>query len=262
MDKNMSTTELRNRLLKKIRSFIDLGTPSLGTWMQIPNSSIAEILGDAGYDWIAVDLEHGSISLAQLPDLFRAIELGGSLPLARLSGNEPNLCKRVLDAGAGGVIVPMINKREQLDAICDAIRWPPAGNRGVGFSRANLYGRHFQEYSQEAQSPLLVAMIENIKAFEDLQGILSVKGLDAVLIGPYDLSASIGKTGQFDDPQFIDLITELKTICQNLKVPYGIHIVDPNEVKLKEVIAAGAKFIAFGVDGVFLNLASRKPNIY
>jgi 2-dehydro-3-deoxyglucarate aldolase len=259
LDAIMSSTLLRNRLLQNIRKSFSLGESSIGTWMQIPNSSIAEILGAAGYDWVAVDLEHGSISLSQLPDFFRAIELGGSLPLARLSGNEPNLCKRVLDAGAGGVIIPMIENRYQLEAIRDAMRWPPAGKRGVGFSRANLFGKYFQEYSQEAQSPLLVAMIENINAFKDLQGILTVKGLDAILIGPYDLSASMGKTGQFNDPQFIDLISNIKMQCLDLQIPFGIHIVEPDRDKLMDAIADNAKFIAYGVDGVFLNQACKNP---
>ena len=256
----MSTTEIRYTLRKKIRATINAGNPSIGTWMQIPSEEVAEILGDAGYDWVAVDLEHGSISTSQLPNFFRAIELSGSLPLARLGGNDPALCKVVLDAGAGGIIVPMIESREQLIAVRDACRWPPAGNRGVGFSRANLFGKYFESYSSEAQSPLLVAMIEHIKAFDDLAGILSVEGLDAILIGPYDLSASIGKTGKFEDPEFIEILSELKNLCVKQKVPFGIHVVHPDKVKLADAIKDGAKFIAYGVDGVFLNLSVRNPN--
>ncbi len=255
----MSTTEIRSVLQKKIRSVMKSGKASVGTWMQIPSAEVAEILGAAGYDWVAVDLEHGSISTSQLPNFFRAIELSGSLPLARLGGNNPSLCKAVLDAGAGGVIVPMIDSREQLIAVRDACRWPPTGTRGVGFSRSNLFGEYFESYSTEAQSPLLVAMIEHIRAFDDLVGILSVEGLDAILIGPYDLSASIGKTGKFDDPEFVEMVKDLKNICAKQKIPFGIHIVKPDEARLADAINDGAKFIAYGLDGVFLNMSARNP---
>ena len=123
-------------------------------------------MGQAGYDWVAVDMEHGAISTHQLPDLFRALELGNTLPLVRLAEGEVKDCKQALDAG--GVIVPMIEKAEQLK-IRDSTRWPPVGNRGVAFSRANLFGKKFDEYSNEAKQPLLVAMIEHVDAINELK---------------------------------------------------------------------------------------------
>jgi 2-dehydro-3-deoxyglucarate aldolase len=134
--------------VREMRAKLRAGQPSVGSWMQIPHASIAEILGDAGYDWVAADLEQGAITLADLPDLFRALELGGTLPLVRLAKGDVTDCKHALDAGAGGVIVPMIESAEQLIAVRDACRWPPAGRRGVGFSRANLFGKYFQEYRE------------------------------------------------------------------------------------------------------------------
>ena len=103
-------------------------------------------MGQAGYDWVAIDLEHGSIGVHQIPDLCRALELGNTLPLVRLAQGHSKDCKQALDAGAGGVIAPMVESAEQLLLIRDACRWPPAGTRGVGFSRANLFGRHFDAY--------------------------------------------------------------------------------------------------------------------
>src|SRR5688572_18326697 len=189
-----------NRLEKihSIRQCLREGKPTIGSWMQIPHTSIAEVMGQAGYDWVAVDLEHGAIGVHQLPDLFRALELGGTLPLVRLAQGSSKDCKQALDAGAGGVIVPMIESAVQLRAVIDACRWPPAGRRGVGFSRANLFGKHFDSYREEAQAPLLVAMIEHHQAVDDLEAILRVPSLDAILIGPYDLSASMNLTAQFD----------------------------------------------------------------
>ena len=111
-------------------------------------------MGQAGYDWVALDLEHGAIALHQLPDLCRALELGGTLPLARHAQADARL-QAGARCGLGGVIVPMVESAEQLAAVRDWCRWPPAGTRGVGFSRANLFGRPFDAYREEAQAPLL-----------------------------------------------------------------------------------------------------------
>ena len=99
--------------IQNLREILKSGGSSLGSWMQIPNGSVAEIMGQAGYDWVAIDLEHGSISIDQLPDLFRALELGDTLPLVRLAQGNIKDCKQALDAGAGGIIVPMVETAEQ-----------------------------------------------------------------------------------------------------------------------------------------------------
>ena len=252
-----------NRLDKihAIRQKLKEDQPSVGSWMQIPNSSVAEIMGQAGYDWVAVDLEHGAIGAHQLPDLFRALELGGTLPLARLAQGHPKDCKQALDAGAGGVIVPMVSSAEQLTQVRDACCWPPAGTRGVAFSRANLFGKHFDVYAIEAQSPLLVAMIEQIRAVDQLNEILQVKGLDAILIGPYDLSASMGLTAMFEAPEFMAAMNKIRSLCVHRCVPCGVHVVMPEPALLKQRIEEGYRFIAYSIDAVFLNSASKLNQI-
>jgi 2-dehydro-3-deoxyglucarate aldolase len=244
-----------NRLdaIKKIRDRLQLGGQSIGSWMQIPHASVAEIMGQAGYDWVAVDMEHGAIGAHQLPDLFRALELGETLPLVRLAQGHPKDCKQALDAGAGGVIVPMVESADQLIAVRDACRWPPAGSRGVGFSRANLFGKHFDIYSEEAQAPLLVAMIENLLAVEDLENILKVEGLDAVLIGPYDLSASMGIVGQFEHPDFQMIMTRIRELSSSKTIACGVHIVQPSKKELQRRIDEGYRFLAYSIDAVFLS---------
>ncbi len=244
-----------NRLekIKFIRQALASNKPSVGSWMQIPHSSIAEIMGQAGYDWVAVDMEHGAISVQQLPDLFRALELANTLPLVRLAHGHPKDCKQALDAGAGGVIVPMVESAEQLMAVRDAIRWPPSGTRGVGFSRANLFGKHFEDYREEAQAPLLIAMIEHMRAVDCLEDILAVNGLDAILIGPYDLSASMGMTACFDEPAFIAYIKKIRMLCDEAKIPCGLHIVMPDIEALKVKIRDGYLFLAYSIDAVMLN---------
>jgi 2-dehydro-3-deoxyglucarate aldolase len=253
MNRFNATQELRTRL----RS----GGCSIGSWMQIPDASVAEIMGQAGYDWVAVDLEHGSVSVQQLPDLFRALQLGGTLPLARLAQGHPKDCKQALDAGAAGVIVPMIETAQQLSVVRDVCCWPPAGRRGVGFSRANLFGKHFDAYREEAQAPLLVAQVEHEQAVAQLDAILSVRGLDAVLVGPYDLSASMGLTAQFDHPAFSAALQKIRTLARERGVACGVHVVAPEPAVLQQRVAEGYRFIAYAIDAVFLHTSAARPAV-
>ncbi len=248
-----------NRLdnLTALRAKLSAGGQSVGSWIQIPHSSIAEIMGQAGFDWVAVDMEHGSVSPHQLPDLFRALELGNTLPLARLAQGSIKDCKQALDAGAAGVIVPMIEGAAQLEAVRDACRWPPSGKRGVGFSRANGFGANFESYVAEAQAPLLVAMIEHVNAVDSLPEILSVIGLDAILVGPYDLSASLGMTACFDSQQFNSAMQEILARTAEFGIPCGLHVVQPDYSVVKQRIDEGYRFLAYSIDSVFLTTAVR-----
>lgn len=249
----------RAEKIKKIRQQLSEGKVSIGSWMQIPHPSIAEIMGAAGYDWVAIDMEHGSIGYHQLPDLFRALEHQNTLPLARLGGGSPLECKQALDAGAGGVIVPMIKSVNELVAVRDACCWPPQGSRGVGFSRANLFGKRFEIYREEAQAPFIVAMIEHVAAVENLDAIIKVDGLDAILIGPYDLSASLGITAEFDNPTFISTMHFIQQTAKVANMPVGVHVVKPLLKEFEDRIAEGYRFIAYSIDAVFLYSSMQNP---
>ena len=251
----------RSKSINSIRERLKGGGVSIGSWIQIPHPSIAEIMGQAGYDWVAIDMEHGAVSTHQLPDIFRALELGGTLPLARLAKGGITECKHALDSGAGGVIVPMIESLEQVEKVKNAICWPPTGTRGVGFSRANLFGENFDSYLQEAQQPLLIIMIENIKAVKILKKILSLVEIDAVLIGPYDLSASMGLTAQFENSNFKEVISNIIEVCNFYNIACGDHLVDPSQSSLKNRLSNGYRFIAYSIDSVFLIRSSKHPNI-
>jgi 2-dehydro-3-deoxyglucarate aldolase len=252
---------MSHRLAKvlSIREKLNIGKTTIGSWMQLPSTSVAEIMGDAGYDWVAVDLEHGSMSTSQLPDLFRALELGGTLPLVRLAHGNLKEAKDALDAGAGGVIIPMVESPEQLKNVIDHSCWPPTGIRGVGFSRANLYGKYFDDYKKEAQQPLIIAQVEHIKAVNDIDSILQVPGLDAIIIGPYDLSASMGLTAQFEHTDFIAAHNKILTSCKNRGKAAGVHIVDPIPAELEKRIREGYQFIAYSIDSVFLSRSVNNP---
>tara|TARA_Y100000590_G_scaffold292814_1_gene329743 strand:+ start:59941 stop:60711 length:771 start_codon:yes stop_codon:yes gene_type:complete len=250
---------VRLEQIKSIRNKLNNNQATIGTWQQIPNPSISEILGKSGYDWVAIDMEHGSISIEKLPDLFRAIEMSDVLPLVRIAESKPKDCRQALDAGAGGIIAPMIDSAEKLEIIKDSCCWPPAGNRGVGFSRANLFGRFFEKYNLEAQSPLLIAQIENINAVNNLEEILQVDGLDAIIVGPYDLSASMGITGNFQNEKFVNIQLQIINLCKKYNVPYGDHIVQPDSNLLHKRITEGYTFLAYSLDSVFLYTSSNNP---
>ena len=252
---------MMNRLekIEEIRNKLNNNEVSIGSWMQIPSSTVAEIMGHSGYDWVAIDMEHGAIGVVQLLDIFRALELSNTLPLVRLADGTVKDCKLALDAGAGGVIIPMVENAKNLKALIDSCKWPPKGKRGVGFSRANLFGKFFESYKKEAQNPIIIPMIENITAVENLDSILNVKGIDAIFIGPYDLSASLGINGQFKHSDYINTIKHITEHAKKLSIPVGIHVVEPivNDLKLK--IKEDYQLIAFSIDSVFLSKNSINP---
>ncbi|MEG1609728.1 MAG: aldolase/citrate lyase family protein [Bilophila sp.] len=238
----------------EIRAMMQGGKATVGTWLQFPSADVAEVLGASGYDWVAVDMEHGAFTRAVLPDVFRAIENGGSAPFARLPEADLRPIKDALDSGAQGIIFPMIESRAQLDRAMSLAQYPDAGgSRGVGYCRANLYGREFDVYREGlARDILLVAQIEHIRAVEELDAILSHPRLDAIMVGPYDLSGSMGLTGQFDHPDFIATMKRISAACARHGMAMGNHVVQPEPERLAKCIADGYKFIAYGIDAVFL----------
>ena len=243
----------------EIRSALRSGKPTIGSWMQIPDSTVAEIMGRAGYDWIAVDLEHGSFSIQSLPEIFRALEFEGVAPFVRVAQAEPKDIKQALDAGANGLILPMIATGEQLS---NAIAWalyPPRGKRGVGYCRANKFGKDLDSYMKDSEELIIVAQIEHILALNNLDDILQVKGLDAIMVGPYDLSGSMDITGNFQHARFVQAMNSIFSKAQEYNIPMGTHLVQPDLKLLESKITEGYQFIAYGVDTVFLCHAAELP---
>lgn len=257
-----SLTKLRKKKVDFIRKKLSLNIPSFGTWQQIQSLEISKILSKGDYDWIALDLEHGAFDNSFLNHSFEKIIANDCLPLARISKPDKFIARSVLDYGAGGIIIPMIETKEQLEEISHDIIWPPYGKRGVSFCNANDFGENFNDYSKEARSPLIIAMIENQKGVENLEKILSLKNLDAILIGPYDLSASLGIVGKFSHKDFIKCQNEIFKICKKFKVPFGFHIVEPEKKMITNKLNQGATFIALGMDTTFLSNFSKLNKYY
>lgn len=233
--------------------------PLVGTWLQVANSDYAEVIGDAGYDWAAVDMEHGAFSRQSLPDIFRALELGGTAPMVRIANPDSSLCQQALDAGAAGVIIPRVESAAQLKSLIAACKWPPTGTRGVGFSRANLYGKYFDNYKSESQMSFVVAQVESATAVTSIAEIAAVDGLDAIMIGPYDLSASLGRTGDLQHPDVQSAIHRVIAACRSIGVASGIHVVQPSAQDLNGAIDFGHRFIAYGTDMLFLASHLQNP---
>jgi len=244
----------------EIRAKLKVGA-TIGSWLQIPSPEVAEIMGRAGYDWVAVDMEHGLFTRTGLADVCRAVELGGAAPFARVAEATKSEIKGALEAGAQGIIFPMIESRHQLD---DAISWAlypdGGGSRGVGFCRANLYGKDLAAYRGGAAKDLiLVAQIEHIRTLEELPRILTHSRLDAIMVGPYDLSGSMGLTGRFEHPDFTEAMKRIEDACARHGSNMGTHVVDPDPKVLAERVRQGYRFIAYGIDAVFLWQNAQRP---
>jgi len=187
-----------------LRNKINSRALTLGSWITLGHPAIAEIMARAGFDWLVVDLEHSVISIDVAGDLIRTIDLCGVAPLVRLTSNDPNQIKRVMDAGAHGIVVPMVNTPADAAKAVAATRYAPQGSRGVGLARAQGYGANFQEYLKwQSAGPVVIVQIEHKDAIDQLEKILTVAGVDGFIIGPYDLSCSMGIPGQFENPEFI-----------------------------------------------------------
>jgi 2-dehydro-3-deoxyglucarate aldolase len=231
---------------------------TIGSWITLAHTAIAEIMCQAGFDWLTIDMEHSVIELAQAQELIRTIESYGVTPLVRIGENNPTIIKRVMDAGATGIIVPMVNSRADAERAIESVHYPPSGKRGVGLARAQKYGLGFEEYKLWlAKESIIVVQIEHIKAIENLGEILSVSGIDASIIGPYDLSGSLGCPGEFGNERVVEAIQEYEKVCYNLGKPMGFHLVEPNTERAHELQEQGYNFLAVGLDTLFLGLKCR-----
>lgn len=232
---------------------------TIGSWVSLAHPAIAEIMADAGFDWLTIDMEHSVINIREAEELIRIIDLKGKTPLVRVTSNEPNQIKRVMDAGAHGVIVPMVNSREQAEAAVRAVKYPPSGTRGVGLARAQKYGAGFDDYVRwlEEES-VVIAQIEHIDAINNLDSILTTEGIDGTIIGPYDLSASMGKPGKFEDADVMEAIARYEETSKRLSKPLGYHVVPSDYLQVKARIEKGYSFVAFSTDFLFLGNVCRE----
>ena len=231
---------------------------SLGSWITLNNSSVAEIMADAGFDWLCIDLEHTSIDYNEAQQLILAIQSKGLKAFVRVGENNSRIIKRVLDAGADGIIVPMVNSKIEAQNAVNSVKYPPEGKRGVGLSRAQGYGFNFEKYRDKiSKKIILIAQIEHIDAINNLKEIIETDGIDGTFIGPYDLSGSLGKPGEYDDPEVKKAIEKYESIALTYDKLIGYHSVSVDYKLVLEKKSKGYNFLAFSFDAYFLGKSIR-----
>jgi 2-dehydro-3-deoxyglucarate aldolase len=232
---------------------------TIGSWLTLGHPGVAEIMAKAGFDWLVIDMEHSVITVDMAEELIRVVDLCGVVPLVRVTENDPALIKRVMDSGAHGVLVPMINSREEAEAAVAAVKYPPRGVRAVGLARAHGYGLDFESYRAWAdRESVVIVQIEHVRAVERLVEILAVSGVDGFSIGQYDLSGSLGAPGRFDDPRFVEALEAIRTAASRTNKVQGIHVVPPDPQLVIDRIAEGYTFIAYSDDFLFLGESCRR----
>jgi 2-dehydro-3-deoxyglucarate aldolase len=225
----------------------------LGSWITLNNPSIAEIMADAGFDWLCIDLEHSVIDYSEAQLLIMAIQSKGIKAFVRVGENNQRIIKRILDAGADGIIVPSVNSAVDARNAVQSMKYPPNGTRGVGLSRAQGYGFKFEEYRDiKAKEIILIVQIEHIHAIRELEEIIQVEGVDGTFIGPYDLSGSMGKPGQFNDDDVKLSLQHYEQVAKKYNKWIGFHVVQPDYQLVLDKINKGYNFIAFSFDAFFL----------
>ncbi len=228
----------------------------LGSMVSLPMPAIAEILADAGFDWLFLDGEHGPLGTGEILAILQAV--GDRVAcIVRVPGSEEAPIKKILDQGAEGIIVPQVNTADQAACVVRYARYAPAGSRGVGLGRAHGYGMRFQEYLDTANERVaVIVQAEHARAVENIESIVQVEGIDAVFIGPYDLAASLGKMGRIDDPTVVEAIDHVTRTCQGAGIPLGYFGVSKSA--LRPYMERGYTLIAAGVNTLFLGGAARR----
>jgi 4-hydroxy-2-oxoheptanedioate aldolase len=231
-----------------VKRALKAGQPSVGTWLSLGSITAARFLARAGFAWLTVDMEHSLVGWETATHMFATIADAGCIALLRVPFNRHDHIKRALDNGAHGIVVPMVNSRQEaLDAV-DAMLYPPHGNRSVGGSvHALNFGTTAVDYYAHVNEELLVVLqCEHIKAVEDADAIFSVPGIDAIFVGPNDLAASMrGKDGKPPTAEATaQAMKHILQTCKKHQVAAGVHCVTPEEVRLR--IEEGWQFIAIG----------------
>lgn len=237
------------------RARLQSGDPLIGTMVTLPTAASAEVLADAGFDWLFIDAEHGPLDAGDILGIIQAVGHRVAC-VVRVPECSEAWIKRVLDFGADGVIVPQTNTPEIVSEVVRYARYAPDGSRGVGLARAHGYGFRFDEYVSSANDQVAVIIqAEHQLAVDNIEAIVEQTGIDAVLLGPYDMSASYGKMGQISDPQIAEAISRVIRVCREARIPVGSFGVSADAIRA--YAEQGCSLLCAGVDVLFLGGAAR-----
>ena len=242
----MKTNPVRHKLKR--------GEASFGTWLTLPDLFSAQLMSKMGFDWLTVEMEHAPMTIEMTAAMCATVANAGVVPLTRIPINNVENIKRVLDTGAWGIVVPMVNSRAEAEAVVEAARYRPIGKRSIGGS---LHGANFDTdpatyYAKANDEILVIIMAEHVDAVERADEIFSVPGIDAIFIGPNDLHASMGLPPMFDSthPQFNDAVEHIRVTAKKHGVASGIHVVDAAQAQRR--VKEGFQFIAVASDAGFM----------
>ena len=234
----------------QVRAKLKRGEVSFGTWLALPDPAAARLMSGLGFDWLTCDMEHSAYNFETMANSFMAITAGGAAPLVRIAWNTGENIKRVLDIGAWGVVVPMVNSRAEAVAVVEAARYRPIGKRSIGGA---LHGASFDTdpatyYAKANDEILVIIMAEHVDAVERADEIFSVPGIDAVFIGPNDLHKSMGLKPSFesDHPEFVQALEHVRKTAKKYGIAPGIHVADADAAQRRR--AEGFQFIAVASD--------------
>lgn len=232
---------------------------TIGSWVTIGHPSIVEIMSSAGFEWLVIDMEHTMIDLTSAQVLIATIQSKGMKALVRVSQNEEVIIKRVLDAGVDGIVVPMVKNKVDAEKAISFAKYPPIGKRGVGLYRAQNYGLGFDSYKKWVKEQLvIIAQIEHIEAVDNIEEIIKTDGIDGVIIGPYDLSGSMGRPGEYHLPEVKGAIENVLDVCKKYNIPSGFHVIESDPSTFIQRVKQGCTFVAYSLDFFFLGDKARE----
>ena len=231
--------------------------PQIGLWLGLADAYSAELCATAGFDWLLIDGEHGPNDLRSTMSILQALAAYPSQPVVRVPHGDPALIKQVLEIGATTLLVPMIENADQARELVRAMKYPPAGIRGVGsgLARSSRWGGIANYLAEANERVCLLVQVETIDAMEQLDAIAAVDGVDGVFIGPADLSASMGLLGQPSHPEVRTVVESAIERIQRAGKSAGVLAVD--EPIARRYIELGARFVAVGVEATLLAAATR-----
>ena len=234
------------------RQLFTKGSPIFGAWTSLGHPSITEIFTHIKVDFVGIDLEHSTISQEQSQRIIAASHASGIACLPRLSSHNGEQIKRLLDSGADGVIVPMVSTRAQVEQIVEWCKYPPVGKRSYGIARAQDYGFDFENYTSTWNDrSVIIIQIESIQGVEAVDDLLSHEGVDGAMVGPYDLSGSLGIPGRLSDPRVTEACAPVLQACRRKEKACGTHITEPTEENVRKAFDSGYSFVVLASD-VFL----------
>jgi 2-dehydro-3-deoxyglucarate aldolase len=220
-----------------------------GAWTSIGHPSITEIFTEATVDFVGIDLEHSTISQAESQRIIAAAHAGGAACLPRVASHNGEQVRRLLDSGADGVIVPMVSTEAQIEEIVGWTKYPPVGRRSFGIARAQGYGDDFDAYVHTWNDrSVVIIQIESIEGVTNVETLLAHSAIDGVMIGPYDLSGSLGVPGQLDHPTVRDSVQKVVDVARRLGKACGTQLVDPTVQGIDEAFVVGHSFVVLASD--------------